>query len=157
MDLGSIFFGLALVVLTGAFIARPFFEGRATAFSKSERHLSELQAERDRILATISELDMDHTMGKIIPEDYRPQREALVSRGAEVLRMIDALQGIAVEPILDSDRDVELDAELESAVAQLRTEHEQADGGFCGSCGEKVVAEDQFCSRCGARLLTEEV
>jgi hypothetical protein len=151
MDLGSLLIILALGILTAIFIAQPLMESRGLGVTKEERHLSELQAERDRVLTTLQELDMDHAMGKVLQEDYQAQRGVLVSRGAEVLRAIDELRGTAGEVIPETD----LEVEIETAVARLRRGEDHASDGYCSSCGKEVIAGDRFCVHCGASLLEE--
>lgn len=104
MDLGSIFLILALAMLVGMFVGRPFFATAALqrksaaiqAQSAAERdhELSSLMAERDRVLNALQDLDFDHSLGKIPEEDYPGQRSMLLQRGADVLRRIDELEGI---------------------------------------------------------------
>jgi hypothetical protein len=94
MDIGSIFLILALLIFVGLFVARPLFERKAIPVAAGqdleEHELSALLAERDRLLNALQELDFDHTLGKIPDEDYPGQRAALLQRGADVLRQIDA-------------------------------------------------------------------
>jgi hypothetical protein len=106
MDLGSLFFILALLILVGLFVSRPFFELRDTAdtigqdafledrtrFEKDDHHVSSLLAGRDRVLDALYELDFDAVMGKIPEDDYPRQREALLKEGAEILRQLKAYQ-----------------------------------------------------------------
>jgi hypothetical protein len=151
MDLGSLLVILALGLLAAIFIAQPLMGSRGLGVTKEERSLSEFQAERDRVLATLQDLDMDHAMGKVLQEDYQAQRGALVSRGAEVLKAIDELRGIVGEVVPETDMEVE----IETAIARLRRGEDQASGGTCSSCGREVIAGDRFCVHCGASLLEE--
>ncbi|HEY43872.1 MAG TPA: zinc ribbon domain-containing protein [Anaerolineae bacterium] len=151
MDLGSLLVILALGLMAAAFIAQPFVDSPGLGVTKEERRLSELQAERDRVLATLQELDMDHAMGKVLREDYQSQRGTLVARGAEVLKAIDELRGPADEAMPDTD----LEVEIEAAVARLRRSEGEISGGTCGSCGREIVAGDRFCVHCGASLPEE--
>jgi hypothetical protein len=151
MDLGSLLFILALGLVAGAFIAQPLMGSHRLSVTKEERHLSELEAERDRVLIRLQDLDMDHAMEKVLQEDYQAQRGALVSRGAEVLKAIDELRDTVGEVIPGTD----LEVEIESAVAQLRRGEDQASGGYCSSCGREVIAGDRFCVHCGASILEE--
>jgi hypothetical protein len=114
IDLGTIFLFLALLVPVGLFIARPLMERRSISVSDEEQALSELMAERDRLLDAIQELDMDKTMGKIPEDVYPAQRNDLLLRGAEVLRKIDNFQEYtqAEGP----------DIQLEAAIAARRAE-----------------------------------
>ena len=89
MDFGSILTLLAILLLTALYIGRPLYEHGATAISPVEHELSALLAERDRILNALSELDFDHTLGKIPENDYPVRRQQLVRRGAEILQQLD--------------------------------------------------------------------
>jgi hypothetical protein len=94
MDLGSLFLILALLIFVIWFVGRPFFErrhGSAKSVSPQDQTFSSLLAERDRVLNALQELDFDFTLGKVPEEDYPAQRAALLQRGAEALRKIDAL------------------------------------------------------------------
>lgn len=149
MDIGSIFIMLAITILVLAFIARPFAVRGGSLVSEGEHNLSALQAERDKLLSLIQEIELDHAAGKIPDEDYLPQRAALVQRGAEVLRSIDAVQTARPQAIPRSGPDLE--AQIEVAVARMRqTVTPEAAPGHCTQCGEMLVAGDRFCSVCGA-------
>ena len=148
MDIGSILAGLALTLLTVAFVALPLIQHRGKGVTDTERLSSELQAGRDRVLNSLQELEMDFNTGKILEEDYREQRQALMKEGAGILRQIDVLNaGGDVSPKGD-----EIDDEIEAAIAQIRSEKEDRNDGFCPSCGSEVKADDLFCIRCGNTL-----
>jgi len=152
MDLGSLFLILALLVLVVLFISRPLLTHRAVVVSEREKELSVLLAERERILDALSELDFDHSMGKIPEEIYPAQRNRLLQRGAEVLRQLDALQpGEGQAPVLQADTTAP-DDELEALIRARK----QARGGvtakYCPQCGSPVQAGDRFCASCGADL-----
>ena len=152
MDIGSILAGLALTLLTVAFVAIPLIQHRGKGVTETERLSSELQAGRDRVLSSLQELEMDFNTGKILEEDYREQRQALMKEGAEILRQIDVLKaGSGVSPKEDA-----IDDEIEAAIAQIRNEKEDGNGGFCPSCGSEVNAGDLFCIRCGNTLSEAE-
>jgi len=102
MDIGSILLILSLFVLVGWFVARPFLEGSAPSAStpatqavsvmRQEHDLSTLLAERERTINTLQELEFDFALGKVPAEEYPAQRMALLQRGAEILRQLDALE-----------------------------------------------------------------
>ena len=150
MDPGSILIGLAVLILVGAFVLRPVLQPSPSDPPPGSRRLSELQAERDRILDLLRDMDLDSSMGKLLPEDYRVQREALAMRGAAVLRQIDESGGSAQEPFLPI-ASLDPEAELEAAVRRLRSR--QPDGKrrdqFCGRCGAGLQTGDRFCANCG--------
>lgn len=152
MDIGSILAGLALTLLTVAFVALPLIQHRGKGVTDTERLSSELQAGRDRALDSLQELEMDFNTGKILEEDYQEQRQALMKKGAKILRRIDVLNaGGDVSLVGD-----EIDDEIEAAIAQIRSEKEDGSGGFCPSCGSEIKVDDLFCIRCGNTLAEAE-
>ena len=150
MDLGSILIGLAVLILVGSFVLRPVLQPAPSGPPPGSRRLSELQAERDRILDLLRDMDLDSTMGKLLPEDYRVQREALAMRGAMVLRQIDESGGSAQE-LSQPRASLDPEAELEAVVRRLRSRQPdgKAPGQFCGQCGAGLQADDRFCANCG--------
>jgi hypothetical protein len=150
MDLGSIFLGLALALIVAVILARPFFEHAALGVSDRERQLSMAQAERDRILNRLQELEMDFAMGKVIRSDYEGERRRLMQQGADVLREIDDLR-VADIPAGQAQS---FEARIEVAVASARS-RVQLSGGFCPNCGAPIRAGDQFCTRCGQAVQSE--
>lgn len=181
MDLGSLFLVLAVILLVGVFVSRPLYQRdanrrlveRASAVQEAEHKRSALMAERDRIILALQDLEFDHVLGKIPPEDYPEQRAALLHSGADVLRQLDELGALgpavsaedrleaavaarradaAVKapprrPAVRADED-----EVEALVAARRKARQEKAGGFCPKCGKPVTKDDQFCSRCGAVL-----
>jgi hypothetical protein len=147
MEIGGLLISLAILVLVVAFVARPLVERQAQPVSDSDRELSALQAERDRIMRLLQDLEMDHAMGKITPEDYQAQRAPLVTRGAEVLRQID--QHLPVGPAAATADDA-----LEQEIARRRASAAAA-AGYCASCGNALQSGDRFCIRCGTAVAAE--
>ena len=152
MEIGAILFSLAMILLVAAYVLQPLSTSERSAYHDTSRELSALQAERDRVLDSIQEIDMDHSMGKVSEEDYQHQRGSLALEGAGILRFIDELQS-------DGAPD-ESAMELEAAVAQLRRKRSvsgsQRNGGEanpeCPTCGQSIYHGDRFCSNCGATL-----
>lgn len=168
METGAIFLTLAVLVLVGLFVSQPFLEGRRVqAVSVQEHDLSHWLAERDRLITALQELDFDHVLGKIPPEDYPNMRAALLTQAAEVLRRIDELQpqphaGLDAESRVeaavaarraDAARNapapVLSDDDLEARIAARRAERKEKSGGFCPNCGKPVLRSDRFCPSCG--------
>ncbi len=172
MELGAIFLTLALLVMVGLFVGLPFMEGRrAVSVSAQEHELSSLMAERDRLLAALQELDFDHVLGKIPPEDYPNMRGALLGQAAEVLRQIDARQPReSIPPAAESRVEAAIaarradaaaakaqvnastDDDLEALIAARRARRKEKSGGFCPNCGKPVLRSDRFCPSCGKPL-----
>lgn len=181
MDIGSLFVILALFVLVGLFVSRPFFEKKAVTDSLTEtqedHEISYLLAERDRILNALQELDFDNELHKIPEEDYAYQRALLLQRGAEVLRNLDALQPQAVPSSAEERLETAIaarrlavgaastapngrkqavavaspDDALEAMLADRRRVRQEKATGFCPQCGSPVQKSDRFCPKCGAK------
>jgi hypothetical protein len=128
--IAALFLVLALALLVGLFVARPFIQPHtvSTADVRSEvehtEHVrSNLLAERDRVLEALQELDFDNALGKIPPEDYPVQRVALLQRGAEILRQLDVIEGGAGDrPLVGSTEE-----RIEAAVAAHRADARAAE------------------------------
>jgi hypothetical protein len=121
MDLASIFLTLAVALLVGMFISRPFASRRAStellirpAAEDAEVHRSTLLAERDRVLNALQELEFDFTLGKIPAADYPTQRAELLKAGADILRNLDELAG--------AQQNVSAEDRVEAVVAARRAD-----------------------------------
>jgi rubrerythrin len=165
MELGAIFLTLSVIVITGLFITRPFWEDRrARSISAEEHQLSSLLAERDRLLTALQELDFDHTLGKIPAEDYPNMRAELLRMASETLRKLDEAQ--AGSPASDAESRIEAaiaarradsaahasplsEDDLEERIAARRANRKEKSGGFCPKCGKPVLQSDRFCPSCG--------
>ena len=66
--------------------------------------IAQLQTEHEAILTAIRDLDFDFQTGKLTTEDYSTERDRLLIRGAETLRLIDQHQGEAIEDAVRSER-----------------------------------------------------
>ncbi len=154
MELQTILLLLGVLLLVGAFVARPF----AQAIRRNQVHepaRSALLAERERLLTALRELDFDHSLGKVPEEDYPSQRAELVQRGAEVMEKLDSLPNAAAQetprpaqkhaaPVTDDD--------IEDMIANRRSARKEQTGGFCPKCGKAVLPSDRFCPGCGHSL-----
>ena len=156
MDLGTIFFGLALIVIVAFLVARPLIERRGPR-EKAADPASHLAAERETLLAALRDLDFDHATGKINTEDYTAQRAQLVAQGVNVLKNMDRLRagGRPAGATAELQTPVDLEAQIEARVAARRRGQsaKPASAGFCPQCGSPFQADDRFCHKCGASLL----
>ena len=169
MDIGSILLIMALVLLTGTFIALPVVRGEGREVSDEEIAHSAQLAERERVLEALLELDFDYELGKVPEEIYPAQRARLVSKAADVLAKLDE----SAEAVAAAD-------DVEQAIAARKTTHNADDpleamiaerrgtqpstpakqpakpagkSAFCPECGSAVQAEDKFCVACGNALI----
>lgn len=168
MEIGALFIILALAILAGYYISRPFSDERAlghhlkhkTALSQAEQQHSALLAERDRLLAALQELDFDHQLGKIPAEDYPSQRAGLVKSSVDVLKALDefgkdaslAADGQPGVPMAAARRLNLPTDDLEAQIAARRARRNGKTAGFCPSCSKPYHKSDRFCSRCGTTL-----
>ena len=152
MDISSILFIIALLILVILYVSQPFAARHSVAVSSAEKQYSALLAERERILSALEELDFDHSMGKVPEENFPDQWARLVKAGAEVLRKLDTfkqgdidLSSIIQEAEKQSD-------ELEAMIAARRKERPGKSAAFCSNCGAHAQPEDLFCANCGVKL-----
>lgn len=113
MDIGSLLFLLALLILIGLYLSRPLIERTATVVSQAEHELSALLAEKERIIQALEELDFDNALGKIPEAEYPQQRALLLRQGAEILRRLDQYT--------QSQPAETLEERLEAAIAARRS------------------------------------
>jgi hypothetical protein len=91
----AVLIGVALAVACVVFVARPFLqdpearEDRLETLGPAERRRLALAEERDRALAALKELELDHRTGKVSDEDYRTLVGPLRRRAAEALRALE--------------------------------------------------------------------
>lgn len=152
MDITAILLILALLILVGAYLYAPFLRGYGQRVTAEERELSALLAERERVLATLHDLDFDYSLGKIPEGDYPAQRTSLLQKGADILRKIDAMSAEHPREAAKTHAKELTDSEIESMIAKRRAKHKGAFGGFCPKCGKPVLANDRFCPSCGKAL-----
>lgn len=161
MEIGAIFILLALLILVALYLAQPYLERHATLVSESEQELSALLAERDHTINALKELEFDHELGKVPEEDYPSQRAALLKRGAEALRRLDAYHAGGdvgkraedrVENAIDAYQDApQAEDDLEAMIAARRSKRKGRSDGFCPNCGHPILSSDKFCTGCGKK------
>ncbi len=171
MDLGAVLLLVALLVIVGLYLSAPLLARATTPASGASIEASSLMAERDRVIASLQELDFDYKLEKVPEEDYHLQRTALLEKGAAVLRRLDALApapGPASAANLDPNARLEraaaagradggvspdaVDDHIESMLAARRASRHAKSAGFCPRCGKPILVTDEFCSHCGKRL-----
>jgi hypothetical protein len=175
MDIGAIFLVLAVVLLVGLFVGQPLTEGRSRRVTGEGHEVSALMAERDRVINALQELDFDHALGKIPAEDYPVQRAALLQKGADILRQLDAFPSSArAERSASGDEAVRgagdegMSAEdrVESAVAARRADASaQPAPALADDDIEALIAARRkarrgksggFCPKCGKPVLASD-
>jgi hypothetical protein len=131
MDIGAIFFTLAVITLVGMYVGQPYIQRRGRRATQEDHEVSALMAEYDRAVNTLQELDFDNSLDKVPAEDYPLQRAELLAKGADLLRKLDAftlLSGASPSPLSSpkgalrerAGRDAE--SRMEAAVASRRAD-----------------------------------
>jgi NMD protein affecting ribosome stability and mRNA decay len=178
MDIGAIFFILAVITLVGMYVGQPFIQRRGRRATQEDHVVSALMAEYDHAVNTLQELDFDNALGKVPAEDYPRQRAELLAKGADLLRKLDAItlppsptgKG-AVEESKNAEKRMEAavatrradasgstaavmldDDDLESMIASRRKTRKEKSAGFCPKCGKPVMVSDRFCPSCGKAI-----
>jgi NADH pyrophosphatase NudC (nudix superfamily) len=166
MDIGAIFFILAVVTLVGMYVGQPYIQRRGRRATQEDHEYSALMAEYDRAVNTLQELDFDNALGKVPADDYPRQRAELLANGADLLRKLDALRpqetGHDVESRMEAavaSRRADASAkkavtvldddDLESMLAARRKTRNGKSAGFCPKCGKPILVSDRFCPSCG--------
>ncbi len=142
MAVGSIFLGLALLVVVALFLARPLLLKHPLPKDKHAKERRQLEKDRDAYLDEIRALDFDHETGKIPTEVYQLQRDQLRMEAAAILKTLDEL------PEIDGD----VYAQIEAAVAKRRHQRVLSTNGqvsYCAGCGQPLDKGDKFCASCG--------
>lgn len=167
MAIGSILLGVALLVLLGLFLARPFLRTQDGEAVLTERQL--LVEEKEHLLDQIQALDFDHETGKLPTELHELQRARLMEQATAVLQAIDAFDGEPQPGPAPEEDAVDVDIEIEAAIARMRQQQAQKDAPpapapasataptngharFCPQCGTPTDPSDRFCAHCGHNL-----
>ena len=106
MTTGSLLIAIALLLIVGLFVARPFLLPSPPPETVSERE--RLEAEKEALLARIRALDFDVETGKQNNEEWEAEREFLMLKAADVLRQLDETE--------------DTEAAIEAAIAKILAE-----------------------------------
>ncbi|MEM8861854.1 MAG: hypothetical protein AAGD96_26325 [Chloroflexota bacterium] len=109
MTLGSILIGIALLLIVGLFVARPFLLPMPAPKTISKR--DQLEAEKEALLAKIRALDFDAETDKQADEEWQGEREFLMQKATEVLRQLEEV----------GDTDEAIEAAIAKILAEVKT------------------------------------
>jgi len=167
MDVAALLTALAVLILVVIFLAQPLLGQRAGA-PRPAPGVSSGEAELDRTIDTLRELDFDRALGKIPEEEYPVRRQELVAQGADQLRRLDEARGTpggreqaleretAARRMPRAERDSALEDEIRAHRAQPAPNEAKRKAGFCPACGTPVQVGDKFCPHCGTALRHEK-
>ena len=96
MNLLSLIIVLGTAFLASLWVSRSFsrtymFENEGNKSGVPGDEAATLEAEHQRVLEAVLELDFDHEQGKLDEENYASQRRSLMQAGGLVLRRIDEI------------------------------------------------------------------
>lgn len=136
MTVGSVLLGVALLVVVGVVVMRPFLT-RHLQREKIVGRREALQAQKEAVLERIRELDFDNETGKVPDEEYESQRRQLLAEAAGILERLDALAPAATASGNGSE---DVEDEVEAAISRLR----KAPSTSAGSADEIEAAVRQL-------------
>src|ERR671930_262501 len=162
---------LLLVVLAfvGYPLLRPAVPAGAEPAAPAEEQREQLLGERENALATLKDLELEHSIGNLSDGDYDALRAAQRHKAVAIFGELDRLDtdgpAVAVQhpSVLDH---LTLDEQLEEEIARARQRLNGTDragaplppggragrAGPCPACGTTRSSHDNFCAHCGARL-----
>lgn len=171
MEIGAIFFALAVVTLVGMYVGQPYIQHRGRRATQEDHEYSTLMADYDRAVNTLQELDFDNALGKVPEDDYPRQRAELLAKGADLLRKLDTFRPQEKKASRDAKSRMEAavasrradssdersvtvldDDDLESMISARRKTRKEKSAGFCPKCGKPVQVSDRFCPSCGKAI-----
>jgi len=184
MTIGSIFLGLALLVLVGLYLARPLLKPVPRSVSNMTPYQA-LIAQKEAILVQIRSLDFDYDTGIMNEADYQRQREEFMVEAEDIYRRLDEIEerGDIAEPVtagLSAGSTADFESEIEAAIALRRSQpatpaqesnqpitkvpessqpQPAANNGkskYCPECGRPTDPDDKFCANCGHKLLNPQ-
>ena len=151
MGVSSFLIVLVIFILTGVIIIHPFLVETDTRGAPVPEKYDSLTAERERLLSSIEDLDLEFDLEKISSREHTRNRDILLSQAAEIIKQVDKLEKkIPAHKRISSAQDSEDD--LEKMIEARRRELKGDKSNFCPHCGKAVKPEDQFCGQCGEKL-----
>lgn len=97
---------LAFLVGAATIIGWPLLQNQSETKTSGSAlsSLAQLQAEHEAILNAVRDLDFDYQTGKLIQEDYTTQRESLIQRGVDILKLVDEREHDLIEEAVRAHR-----------------------------------------------------
>ncbi|MBI2832464.1 MAG: zinc ribbon domain-containing protein [Chloroflexi bacterium] len=144
--------GIIIVVVAFAFVFWPMFrtsaDGEMQAEPTEDTRLGELRQERERLFATISELDSDYEMGNLSQKDHNELRRRYEEKAVSAIKQLDEL----AEATDGEEPDSNIGDAIEQKVKKLRSSRTSAASTAavtCDACGGELKPGSKFCAHCG--------
>ncbi len=130
MEIGSLIILFLIAAAGAAWLALPFVRGQGAAVSAAAQARMTLVNDYARVVASLRDLEEDHTTGKLDDEAYAGEKERLTEQGVAYLAALDkegllpasasvgASNGRASSPGKGSAADQALDEAVEAAIAR---------------------------------------
>ncbi|TFG49814.1 MAG: zinc-ribbon domain-containing protein [Anaerolineales bacterium] len=150
MTFSSLIIVLFIFILAGVIIIKPFLDTSNKFGGTGSGVYDSLLAERERLLSSIEELDLDLELSKISPREHGESRDQLLSEAAEVLRKLDKNpqkgQAKKKTPLAARGED-----DLDKLIKARRNELQAEKSKICVNCGKPLQEGAKFCSHCGRK------
>ena len=159
-----------LLVVVAELVARPFLVRAAPSPVEIDDSLT---IQKDQILESIRDLDMDLATGKVSERDHAELRARYLAEAAGVLEEIDRAATVAATvavavpaPVSVPDAAPALDAapaasapdgrapgdRLSAIEARIAARKRALEAATCQECGTAHEPDDRFCRKCGSTL-----
>ena len=142
---GSLLLGIALLLVVGLVILRPFLlsspsEATFAHAADPVTMKQALEAQKDALLEQIRDLDFDRQTGKVPEDKYRQRRAQLTAEAAQIFRQLEAMASAdnGAGQAESGEGAIAVD-EIEAAVAQLRKRPSAADSGTSDEAAEAEI------------------
>lgn len=158
MELGAIFVGLAMLVASVPYLARPFQEKQFKSKQQPAVCLTP-DEERQAVLSALRDLDFDFSTGKVSEEDYSALRAQLVTEAATYIRSEKSIADEQIEIMIQarkaSQSNIRKCSNCGNTVepnSRFCSQCGTAAGNICPSCAKPIQDGDRFCNTCGTKL-----
>jgi hypothetical protein len=148
---------------------RPAVPAATEPAAPAEEQREQLLGERENVLSTLKDLELEHSIGNLSDGDCDALRTAQRHKAVAIFRELDRLDdpGRATVSHHPSMLDhLTLDEHLEEEIARARQRLNGTDPDMaplspegrsgptvtCPACGTTRLPHDNFCAHCGARL-----
>ena len=91
MDLGLVLTPLVLISVV-IFVAWPLLVEKMEILPQEGTDLEIAQDEKDNVIASLKDIEMDYRMGKLSQEDYEALREDFEARAVKAIQKLEALE-----------------------------------------------------------------
>jgi hypothetical protein len=142
---------IALVGLAALRTVRPLVTDQADRTAMiGERTRAALEREKMLALRAIKELEFDHAMGKIAPEDFKEMTARLRARAIRLMRQLDA--GAGYRERIEKDLVKRLGDAMRTPEPKARTSTLPSEARSCANCSTSNDPDAKFCKSCGQAL-----